>query len=129
MERFDEIAQGSLDNADLTPELNIDGELTGAEVSLKLASEIENLSPFGMGNPEPVFMARKATVIDRRILKERHLKFRLALDKTEVDAIGFNMADSKEPAAVIDVAFCLGLNSWNGRNHLQLRIRDFRDAE
>ena len=129
VERFDEIAQGSLDNADLTPELSIDGELTGAEVSLKLANEIENLSPFGMGNPEPVFMARKATVVDRRVLKERHLKFRLALDKTVVDAIGFNMADSKEPAAAIDVAFCLGLNNWNGRNHLQLRIRDFRDAE
>jgi len=129
VERFDEIAQGVLDDADLTPELSIDGELCGADLTPELAGAIENLSPFGMGNPEPVFIARSAKVVDRRVLKEKHLKLRLALGERVVDAIGFNMAESKEPAAAIDVAFCLGLNYWNGRNHLQLRIKDFREAE
>lgn len=127
--RFDEIAQGALTDSDLTPQLIIDCELSGEELTLELAEVLESLSPFGMGNPEPVFMTRGASIVDRRVLKERHLKLRLAVGGNIVEAIGFDMAESKLPSGTIDAVFSLGVNLWNGRRNLQLRLKDFRAAD
>ncbi|MCM2357183.1 MAG: single-stranded-DNA-specific exonuclease RecJ [Geobacteraceae bacterium] len=128
VERFDEVAQGLLGDADLTPELVIDGELSAAEITLELAELIENLAPFGMGNPEPVFILKGAHVAGRQIVKEHHLKLRLAAGGRVLEAIGFNMAQGNALPETIDVAFSLEVNSWNGRRRIQLRLRDFREA-
>ncbi len=127
--RFDEIAQGMLTDSDLTPDLLIDGELTFNEITVELAEMIEELSPFGMGNPEPVFMVRRVNIVDRRIVKERHLKLRLETGGRVLDAIGFNMAQRNNMAGPVDLAFSLELNNWNGRRQLQLRLKDIREAE
>lgn len=128
VERFDEVAQGVLGDSDLSPELPIDCELSPGEISLELVELIENLSPFGMGNPEPVFMLRRASVVDQRVLKERHLKLCLSAGGKLFDAIGFNMAQGKALPPALDVAFSLEANSWNGRKRVQLKLRDFRAA-
>ena len=128
VERFDEVAQGVLTDADLTPDLTIDAELSGEELTLDLAEAVGSLSPFGMGNPEPVFLVRGATIVDRRVLKERHLKLRLAAGGKVLDAIGFDMAGRENPSGRVDVACSLELNVWNGRKRLQLRLRDFRES-
>lgn len=129
VERFDEIARGVLADSDLAPELKIDGELSGDEITLDLAKEIEGLSPFGMGNPEPVFMARGVAVHSRRIVGDKHLKLSLTVGKKQFDAIGFNMAMREELPPILDIAFSLDINEWNGRRRLQLRLRDFRKEQ
>lgn len=129
VERFDEIARGVLADSDLTPELKIDGELSDDEITLDLANEIEGLSPFGMGNPEPVFMTRGAAIHSRRIVGDKHLKLSLTVGRKRFDAIGFNMAKREELPPILDIAFSLDINEWNGRRRLQLRLRDFRAAE
>ena len=129
VDRFDEIAQGVLTDSDLTPELVIDGELSGEEITLELAETIERLSPFGMGNPEPVFVLKGATILDRRVLKDHHLKLRLKAGGKTLDAIGFNMAQNFTLCGSVDVAFSLDVNKWNGRTQLQLRLKDFREAQ
>lgn len=128
VERFDEVAQGLLGDSDLTPELVIDGELGAEELTLELAELIEQLSPFGMGNPEPVFMLRGAAVVDRQIVKEHHLKLRLSAGGRVLEAIGFNMAQGKALPTILDVAFSLETNRWNGRQRLQLKLKDFREV-
>ncbi|HEY6874674.1 MAG TPA: single-stranded-DNA-specific exonuclease RecJ [Geobacteraceae bacterium] len=128
VERFDEVAQGLLGDFDLTPELVVDGELAAADITLELAEEIEQLSPFGVGNPEPVFMLRSATVVDSRVVKGHHLKLRVSAGGRVFEAIGFNMAQGRALSQSIDVAFSLSENSWNGKRRVQLRLRDFREA-
>ena len=128
VESFDAIADGLLSPEDLTPVLTIDAELFAEELDMDLAATLDRLAPFGMGNPEPVFVLRAARVTDRRILKERHLKLQLEAGGRRFDAIGFNMAQHAEDAPRIDVAFTLQVNEWNGRRSLQLRLRDLRAA-
>jgi single-stranded-DNA-specific exonuclease len=116
-------------DSDLTPDIIIDRELSGEEITFELAETIESLSPFGMGNPEPVFMVRGATIVDRRVLKDRHVKLRLAAGGKTLDAIGFNMAQNTNLCGSVDVAFSLDVNKWNGRSRLQLRLKDCRQAQ
>ncbi|RII27357.1 MAG: single-stranded-DNA-specific exonuclease RecJ [Geobacter sp.] len=126
---FESVADGLLSTEDLLPELAIDAELGPDDLTLQLAEQIEALAPFGMGNPEPVFILRGAMVAERRVLKERHLKLRLTASGRTFDAIGFNMAERDNPSERWDVVFTLGVNAWNGKKHLQLRLKDFRGAE
>ena len=108
--------------------LAIDAELAAGELDMELAGVLDRLAPFGMGNPEPVFMLRGARVTARRILKERHLKLQLETGGRRFDAIGFNMAPHGEEAPLIDVAFTLQVNEWNGRRSLQLRLRRIKSS-
>lgn len=66
----------------LTPaaeELRFDLELRFAEITSGLLQAIEQLAPFGLGNPDPVFVTRAARLVaPPRIVAERHL--RLALE-------------------------------------------------
>lgn len=128
VQRFDAVADGLLSPDDLVPELSVDLRLNPEEISIELAEAIEALAPFGMGNPEPVFMMEGLQVADLRVLKERHLKLRLTTGKQSMEAIGFNMADGRDMPEVVAVAFSLQINEWNGRKSVQLRLRDFRDT-
>lgn len=130
IERFDQIAAGTLTEADLSPELAIDAELEPSAATLDLAEAMEALAPFGMGNPEPVFAMRRMTVMEKRVVNESHLKLRLAGGGNRIfEAIGFNMAGSLVVPRLADVAFTLQVNNWNGRRSLQMRLKDIKQAD
>jgi len=127
-EQFNAFVGGQLKEADLRPVLNIDLkiELSGADSALM--DGLKRAGPFGQDNPEPVWAICGATVVDSRILKEKHLKLTLRAGNTRLDAIGFNMAE-KLPSGPVDIAFTLQENTWNGRTGLQLNLKDIRSAE
>ena len=125
--RFNEAAIAQLQSADLRPVLEIDRAVTLGEADASLVDGLKRTGPFGQDNPEPVWAACGVKAVDSRILKEKHLKLTLSDGKTQCEAIGFNLAE-KLPAGLIDVAFTLQENVWNGRTTLQLNIRDIRPA-
>ena len=123
---FDEVADGLLSPDDLVPELSVDMVLKPEDVTQELVEAVDALAPFGMGNPEPIFMLEGVRVADLRVLKERHLKLRLTAGKQSMEAIGFNMAEGREIPEVVTVAFSLQINEWNGRKSVQLKLRDLK---
>jgi single-stranded-DNA-specific exonuclease len=127
-ESFDAVASGLLSPDDLIPELGIDAVLQPEEISYELAEAIGAMAPFGMGNPEPVFMLESARITDLRVLKERHLKLRLAAGGETLDAVGFNMAGGRDLPENVTLAFSLQINDWNGRKSIQLRVKDIKAA-
>ena len=56
----------------LVPQLEYDAELSLAEITPELMAWVARLAPFGMGNPEPVFLTRDATLAAPvRLIQER----------------------------------------------------------
>ncbi len=123
---FDEVVAGQLTEDDLSPVLLIDAELSPGEITVELVEQIASLRPFGMGNPEPLFMLRGVRVLQRRVLKDSHLKMRLEAGGRIFDAIGFGLAAKGVDTELVDITFVPELNVWNGRESLQLRLRDIR---
>jgi single-stranded-DNA-specific exonuclease len=76
--RLDQFARSRLTLADFEPVLELDGELSLADVTPGLYQTLQMLEPYGMSNPEPVFATRGAQLVaPPRILKEKHVKLKL----------------------------------------------------
>jgi hypothetical protein len=64
--------------------LRIHAELPLDRITPVLAGWLRKLEPFGHGNPEPVFVARKVRLLaPPRIMKERHIRLELAQDSVQ----------------------------------------------
>jgi single-stranded-DNA-specific exonuclease len=133
--RFLSLAAQELTEDDLTPTLVADAEVSLDMIDLTLTDWLGRLGPHGVGNPEPILIARGVQVMrGSRRVGQNHLKMKVrqvARGAQVLDAIGFNLgwfADelNQLPSPRIDMAFVPERNSWNGREILQLRIKDLR---
>ena len=107
--------------------LDIDSEIGLSSISDALVSEIESLSPFGEGNPEPLFLSRAVDVVDQRLLKDQHVLFRVRGDGSVVSCIWF-YASRKHLPEKMDLVFSLRFNVRNGKRETRLFIKDVRET-
>ena len=126
---FDQVAAGVLDADALIPAMLYDLELSAAQIVESLPMALERMKPFGMGNPEPVFLLKGTVVSGSRVLKGGHLKLTLSCGGRSFDAIAFGLADKGVPGGRLDLLFSPGINVWNGKGSLQLTVKDLRAEE
>ncbi|MDE3105773.1 MAG: single-stranded-DNA-specific exonuclease RecJ [Acidobacteriota bacterium] len=78
---------------DLPDALEVAAELNPAEVTPELHHWLQQLGPFGMENPEPVFLLRNVTLAQPvRLIKQRHiaLVLRLPGQPVALNAVGWS---------------------------------------
>lgn len=130
--RFNEVARARLTPADLVPEVKVDLDIALSEATVDLEALLRHFEPFGAGNATPVLAASGVHLAGPpRVLRNGHLKLRLAADGTELDAIGWGMAGLAprlSTATSLDVAFRLERDEWNGESRLQARLADVRES-
>ncbi len=128
--RFNEVATSQLTVDDLIPELRVDLEIPLEQANEELESLLRHMEPCGMGNPSPLIVTRGVTVAaPPRVVGKDGLKIVLHGGGRELVALGWGMASrAKELSvgAVIDVAYRLEHDEWNGESRLQARLADFR---
>ncbi|MDX6694392.1 MAG: single-stranded-DNA-specific exonuclease [Blastocatellia bacterium] len=134
--RLNEHAAALLSDEDLQPAIMIEAELPAAALSLALAEELRALEPYGAGNPRPLFMTRDLRLIaEPRIMKEKHLKLRLAgADGRSLEAVWWNAVEELDgqtlaPGARIELAYTVEENTWQGVTRLQLNVKDLRAGD
>ncbi len=133
-ERFAEAAERRLGVKPERPGLPVDAEVKLREVTHQLVRELDRLQPFGMGNPEPTLAVRDLSVLEARVVGEKHLRLTVKQkDSAPFVGIGFRMGALAQRAASagsrVDLAFIPELDRWNGLDRLQLRIRDLRSSQ
>jgi len=113
--------------------IDIDLEIDPDSIDAELVAELRKMEPFGMGNQEPVFMAKNLTVKDVRVVGNgsKHLKMTLCAPGSGkvFDSIGFGLGDrfpSISSGSSVDVVFNLQEDGWNGNRKIQLRIVDLK---
>ena len=104
--------------------LEIDAEISGNQLNKSLVSDLQKFEPFGFGNPRPVFATKGLQISDIRTVGQgKHLKFRVA----DTDAIAFGMGELVSmltSGQVVDIAYNPAVDKWDGREKLQLKIKD-----
>lgn len=117
--------------ADLVPRLDVEAEVSLAELDNSFLAELELFRPFGKANPEPVLAVRGGRVAGRpRLIGAggKHLSFYFREGETAFRAVGFGFGDRIETleGSRLDLAFTPFLNRFGGRENFELRVRDLR---
>jgi single-stranded-DNA-specific exonuclease len=132
-ERLERLRDGLERYADeaLTPELlqpveAIDAVVSGSELGLALAEELERLEPTGIGNPRPRLLVPGGRFGERRTMGEgRHARFVVSAGGARTPAVSFG-CDGRLPVAdgePADASFRLERNFWNGTVEPRLLLR------
>ncbi|WP_133129683.1 single-stranded-DNA-specific exonuclease RecJ [Legionella yabuuchiae] len=122
---IEEVAK-QIDLSACTGEILTDGGLAPEELTLSLASLLNEAGPWGQHFPEPIFDNR-FEILDQRLVGERHLKLTLTHEQGGdiFDAIAFNVDLKVWPnyrANRIHAAYRLDINEYAGRTKLQLIV-------
>jgi|GEM_PF-89157 len=128
----------------------IDAELSLNEISMQLFESINQLAPFGMGNPKPIFLFKnvKPSSVRKFGKGSEHIEFIFNLTQSgtgssvggsgnysggRISAISFFGAEEKwanetsglfSPGVAIDLVASLEKSMYRGRAELRLRVVD-----
>lgn len=99
---------------------------------LRTLDGLEQMQPFGAGNPPPVFVTYQLVVKNAYLMggEKRHLKLIVFDGKQEWEAVAFQRAEWRDRLSErVDLAYCLEINDYSGRQRLQLGVQDIRLSE
>ncbi len=125
------IAQTRLAGLDLRPHLDVDAEVPLSAFIGDAFKQIQQLAPFGCGNPTPTFISRHVEVIEERHMGNQgeHLKLKLRQAGIVWDAVAFRFSNHAQHVThCLDIAYNLDLDRWNGEERLRLKLLDFAPA-
>ena len=113
--------------------LDVDAAVSAPnELTLEQAEQLEQLEPYGAGNPRPVFALLGATAeAVQPVGQGKHLKLRLSKGASRFDAIFFSATAEECGIAArgpVDAAFYLQANTFRGNTTLQLQLVDVRPS-
>ncbi len=125
-----EKAKEKLAGQELCPQLTLDGNLQLSEIDWNLFDILSLFAPHGQKNPAPIFASFGVRVAGLRTVGKanQHLKLELQQDEGKVwPAIAFSNgyhAKTLKIGDLIDMAFEVTVNEWNGNRELQLKVLD-----
>jgi len=118
--------------ARMEPTLQIDAWIPLGGISLELAAALEQLAPFGAGNPPLMLAARDLTLVSARPIGRAREHVRLVVaDPTGAKqaVLWWNGGSEELPAGRFDLAFSLRASTFRGERQIELRFEEFRIVE
>ena len=113
-------------------DLRLDGLLMPGAATVELVERVEAAGPFGAGAPGPRYVFPDMQIGFAKRVGESHLKLRFGDGMSgQIDAIAFGAFDGplgpaleSHGGARFHLAGRLDINSWGGRQTVQLRLED-----
>ncbi|WAV90627.1 single-stranded-DNA-specific exonuclease RecJ [Oxalobacter aliiformigenes] len=124
-EAFEAVAKDWLTQTQLERLVETDGSLDDDYFSLDFIHLLD-AQVWGHGFPPPLF-CDEFTVLNQRILKDRHLKLQLEKNGRHFDAIQFGSTTMLPRCARL--AYRLDANEYNGRTSVQLLVEHAEDPK
>ncbi len=113
--------------------IEIDCTLQEEDLTLDRVRELEKVAPFGRGNETPVFCMRSVYLQDAApTANGNHMRLVFQCGYFRVTAFYFNVSPSAfcyQPGERLDLVFEVDINTYIGRQNVQLSIKDLRYAE
>ncbi|MCH1627659.1 single-stranded-DNA-specific exonuclease RecJ [Fredinandcohnia quinoae] len=127
--RLNTIANEVLQPEDFQAITNIDAICSLHDISIESIMQMEQLAPFGMGNPKPKVMIEDLGISSIRKIgsEQNHIKIVFSQDDYTLDSVGFGLGHVYEnisPLSKISVVGELSINEWNNSRKPQIMLQD-----
>ena len=123
---FNELAGKWLKAEDLQSIILSDGELMLEHLCLDFAEQLRDAGPWGQNFPEPLF-DDTFTLVQQRIVGEKHLKLVVEKQGEVFDGIAFNVDVKTWPNAQVKqvhLAYRLDVNEFRGKRTVQFMVEN-----
>lgn len=137
-QQMNRLASAQLLDEDCVATLEAAMEVAPTELNSHLLEQLEQMAPFGAGNPHPQFVSRNVGIAEiGRMGKEgEHLRFKLDVEGLNrwgtVDAPWFykgDLAEGLEAGSALDMFYQPQFNHFNGKRSIQFIIEDISAPE
>jgi len=107
-EKLNACAKARLTPADFEAVLDVDADIAFDQITPSLFDALQQLEPYGVANPEPVFSAHALRLTTPpRILKDKHVKLKLKAPDRAIAAVATAVgADERLPIAIVTTPRC-----------------------
>lgn len=116
----------------IEPQLEIDAHLPFSSLNNALLDEIDQLAPFGPGNPPPLLVSRGVDIEKHALIGKSKEHRRLTLKDRQggqVDALWWSSASEPLPDGLFDIAYYARRDTIKGAQGVILEWVDFHAAE
>ncbi|MEH2384673.1 MAG: DHH family phosphoesterase [Nostoc sp.] len=124
--RLIEFANQCLEPQHLKPLLKIDAEVNLNHINQQLYQQLNALHPCGMDNPDPIFWTPNVQVVEQKIVGKGHIKLTIAQtvdnQQYKIKAIAWRWSDYFQLPSLVDVAYKLRENYFNGNTTIELEL-------
>lgn len=132
MDAFKEAANAFADTKlsedDLKKKIHIDAKIDFNDIGGRFLDNMQLLSPFGVGNPKPIFLTEMAEVIaEPKTLNGKHSKFLLRQNGRMFEALGWGRSDWAKQAHrgdLVDLVYSFQFSHYLGEERLNLSLED-----
>ncbi len=108
--------------------IEVDCVLYDNDLSVKKIKELNRLAPFGRGNETPLFCMNNVRLLEVSPTSNgNHMRLSLLCGQTRVTAFYFNVSPAEfmyRSGENIDIVFEVEINTYNGRQSVQLSLKD-----
>ena len=113
--------------------LEADMEVFPTEMKVENVELIDNLEPFGEGNPMPLFLLRDCVIRSKKPLKDgKYTSFAFGFGMVETRAVYFGSTYEAFPFAegdTIDILANLTVNEYNDKRNINILVKDARFSD
>ena len=130
--RLEAYTTRSLETQGLERKVEIDALINLEELDEVMIRWINDLEPYGPGNPRPVFGSMGVKVLETFHMgrEQQHLRLRVEMNGAEFTALAFNQAEKWQPnTEFVDLAFTVMNDSFRGKGAIALRLLDFKPSQ
>lgn len=135
--RFEAFVNDNILPVQMVPQTDIDAEIDFKDITPKFFRVLKQLSPFGPGNPKPVFCTHRVYDYGTSRLvgrEQEHIKLELVDSNSEniMNGIAFGMSEHNEYIKgfnPFDICYTIEENNYNGNTSIQLLIKDIKPSD
>jgi single-stranded-DNA-specific exonuclease len=113
--------------------LTIDAEVPLSSLTTGVMQSIEQLEPYGSGNPPPLLLADRLQIVGapKKVGEgERHLSLRVSQNGKQLRGIAFGMGERCDELMSQGGQCCLAFtprwNEWQGYKSVEIEVKDFQ---
>jgi single-stranded-DNA-specific exonuclease len=123
-EKFDRACAELLAHETCNPNVMADAEVSFREVTYDLINQLKVFAPTGMGNATPVMLTKRVKVQSVAPVGNGRYKLMLTHDNVALAGFLWRQGDtiSIKPGDLLDVAYKVAINTYNGSESIQLNI-------